>query len=235
VILSAEPPDAPCAIRADEIPLEWKLRLPDGLTIVNMSVGRLPNARMLSSDKRLVRRRDCEFALFRSLEEAMVLPRIKEGFTKVEHFIEFANAVTNRRKQRSGRSLELQAKVIFDEESLPHAHNDVSEGTKRPDFLFPSIDAYRDRAFPVGKLRMLAAKTTCKDRWRQILPEADRVRQKHLLTLQHGVSVSQFSQMQEADVLLVVPAALHESYNKDIRPFLTSLETFIRETKAICH
>lgn len=234
VTLATAPHDTPCTLKPDDIPLEWKIKFPDGLTVVNMAVDRLPSVKKLPSDKRLLRRRDCEFELFRSVEEAVVLPRIKEGFTQVEHFIKYANAVTNRRKQRSGQSLELQAKRIFDEESLPHARNEISEGTKRPDFLFPSIDAYRTTTFPAEKLRMLAAKTTCKDRWRQILPEADRVPRKHLLTLQLGISVKQFTQMQEAGVSLVVPKSLHASYNKTIRPHLTSLETFIGETKARC-
>ena len=47
---------------------------------------------------------------------------------------------------------------------------------------------------------MLAAKTTCKDRWRQIINEADRIKLKHLITLQEGVSEAQFREMQEAGV-----------------------------------
>jgi hypothetical protein len=40
-------------------------------------------------------------------------------------------------------------------------------------------------SFPEN-LRMLAVKTTCKDRWRQILNEADKIHQVHLFTLQEG-------------------------------------------------
>jgi hypothetical protein len=58
---------------------------------------------------------------------------------------------------------------------------------------------------------MLAAKTTCKDRWRQILNEADRIPAKHLLTLQEGVSEGQFREMNDAGVRLVVPRALHDA------------------------
>ncbi len=39
---------------------------------------------------------------------------------------------------------------------------------------FPFRRAYHDTEFPVENLRMLAVKTTCKDRWRQILNEADK-------------------------------------------------------------
>ncbi len=50
---------------------------------------------------------------------------------------------------------------------------------------------------------MLAVKTTCKDRWRQILNEAQRIKPKHLLTLQEGVSHRQFDEMQESKNLVL--------------------------------
>lgn len=78
---------------------------------------------------------------------------------------------------------------------------------------------------------MLAVKTTCKDRWRQILNEADRVEDIYLFTLQEGVSVAQFQEMQQERVKLVVPLVLHDKYPKVIREHLMSLETFINDTK----
>ncbi len=57
-----------------------------------------------------------------------------------------------------------------------------SQKVIKPDFLFPSAGAYHDTEFPVENLRMLAVKTTCKDRWRQILNEADKIHQVHLFT-----------------------------------------------------
>jgi type II restriction enzyme len=123
---------------------------------------------------------------------------------------------------------------IFLEEDLSQfAHDQISEGKKRPDFLFPSVDAYRDLNFSAEKLRMLAAKTTCKDRWRQILSEAGRIPIKHLLTLQEGVSLNQFKEMEEEGVILVVPTSLHRSYPEVIRPKLKTLESFISETKSL--
>jgi hypothetical protein len=76
---------------------------------------------------------------------------------------------------------------------------------------------------------MLAVKTTCRDRWRQILNEADRVKTKHLLTLQEGISENQFREMQQEGVQLVVPSPVISSYSSDIRPHLLSLEDFISE------
>lgn len=105
------------------------------------------------------------------------------------------------------------------------------EAGKKPDFLFPSLAAYNDPSFDSSKLKMLAVKTTCRDRWRQILNEADRVQTKHLLTLQEGVSENQFNEMQRAKVQLVVPKALHRSYPKSVQPHLQTVESFIGDVR----
>ncbi|WP_196424114.1 type II restriction endonuclease [Commensalibacter melissae] len=84
-----------------------------------------------------------------------------------------------RRKARSGRSLELHLREIFLEEKLKEGLNfsyqPETENGKRPDFVFPCENAYKNKHFLSKQLRMLAVKTTCKDRWRQILNEADRM------------------------------------------------------------
>jgi hypothetical protein len=160
------------------------------------------------------------------------MPRINSGFDSVEAFVEFAGSLTNRRKSRSGRSLELHARLIFSEEAVPFSWQARTEYKKAPDFIFPSQDAYHDPDFPAESLRMLATKTTCKDRWRQVLNEADRIPHKHLLTLQEGVSESQFREMQDAGVRLVVPMSLMPSYPDEIRTDLLSFERFLAELRA---
>ena len=222
-----------CRLAADQLPPAWRMNFPAAAEIVATAVQLRPNSRRQPVDDRLLVRRECEFELFRSVEEVVVLPRIREGFATVDLFVDFANAVTNRRKSRSGASLQLHAKTVFDEERLPYSFDEFSEGRKRPDFLFPSAHAYRNAGFPAERLRMLAAKTTCKDRWRQILNEADRVPRKHLLTLQEGISPHQFAEMQDEAVTLVVPRRLHDSYAEAIRPQLLTLERFMAETRAI--
>ena len=118
-------------------------------------------------------------------------------------------------------------------ENEQFSHEPVIENGKRPDFIFPTVNAYNSSDFPDGNLRMLAAKTSCKDRWRQILNEANRVPNKHLLTLQEGVSENQFNEMTEAGVTLVVPTGLHRSYPEAIRAHLVTLEEFIGEVRLL--
>ena len=180
---------ATCWLKPDEIPQEWLHVFPTGKDIVEKAMELRPDASG-SPDKRLLKRRDCEYNIFRSLEEAVELPAIRRGFDTMDEFLRHAQSILQRRKARSGRSLELHTHRIFREEGLREnhdfAHQPESEPGRRPDFLFPSAEAYSNMAFPEARLRMLATKTTCKDRWRQILNEADRIKRKHLLTLQEG-------------------------------------------------
>ncbi|EES3526902.1 TPA: type II restriction endonuclease, partial [Escherichia coli] len=88
---------------------------------------------------------------------------------------------------------------------------------------------YHNVEFPVENLRMLAVKTTCKDRWRQILNEADKIHQVHLFTLQEGVSSAQYREMKDAGVRLVVPSTLHKKYPEAVREELITLGAFITE------
>ncbi|MBK7349911.1 MAG: type II restriction endonuclease [Gemmatimonadetes bacterium] len=226
--------DSPCVLSPERMPAEWLKSFPDPTELAARAVSNLPTARRKPPDDRLLLRRDCEYQLFRSVEEVHVFPRVQEGFCGVDEFVGYANAVTNRRKSRSGSSLELQVKTILEEEKLPFSHDAVSEANKRPDFLFPSADRYRDEGCPPSKLRMLGVKTTCKDRWRQILEEADRVPYKHLLTLQRGVSSTQFKQMNSSGIRLVVPSALHTSYPKEVQGSLLTFADFIAEARAAC-
>jgi hypothetical protein len=225
------PERASCWLTPQTLPPAWANRFPTAVEIVDFSVS-LRRLQDSPVDKRLLARRDCEYQMFRSVEEMLVLPRIIQGFSRIDEFIEFSNSVNNRRKSRAGRSFELHLAKIFDEEGVPYSHGEISEGAKRPDFLFPSANRYRDGGSP---LWMLAAKTTCKDRWRQILNEAQRVPIKHLATLQEGVSINQYQEMRDAGVRLVVPAPLHKRFPELVRGELIDLRAFVGTVKNVAY
>ena len=223
-----------CFLLENEIPPEWLLRFPGGAEIIRKTIEFRP-LHGVKPDARLLKRRECEYEIFQSVEEAIELPVIRRGFSSMREFIERAQTVLQRRKSRSGKSLELHLREIFIEDGLSEekefSWQTESEPGKRPDFIFPSSEAYRDSFFPENRLRMLATKTTCKDRWRQILNEADRIQTKHLLTLQEGVSENQFREMTEAGVRLVVPQGLHHTYPEPVRQRILALEDFIRDVR----
>jgi hypothetical protein len=228
-------PTSPCWLTPENMPKEWTMAFPSGQDIVKKAIELRPG-NGLSVDERLVRRRDCEYQIFQSVEETVYLPKVQNGFKSIQEFVDAANSILNARKSRSGRSLEYQtANILAEEKFVPgqdFTHAPIIHVNKRPDFLFPSIAAYNDTSFPESKLRMLAAKTSCKERWAQVLEEADRIKSKHLLTLTE-VSPNQFLKMKQANLQLVVPQKLQSKFHKDIQPHLMSLESFIAELRAL--
>lgn len=225
-----------CWLCQEDIPDEWKQSFPSGAEIVEKAVS-MRRGDQLDVDERLTSRRVCEFEIFRSIEEAFELERIKQGYNSIDLFVQHAQTILQRRRSRAGRSLELHLKAIFEEENLVEdmdfSYQPETENGNTPDFLFPSLNAYRDNEFNEDRLKMLAVKTTCKDRWRQVLNEAQRIRKKHLFTLQEGVSKKQFHQMQEAGLTLVVPKGIFKAFHKDIRPHLMSLESFLGDVRLL--
>ena len=184
-------------------------------------------------DSILLRWTDLEYTLFRALEHARYGDIVARGFHSVDDFVIMANQVLNRRKSRAGKSLEHHLAAIFDENKIFYSAQAVTEGNKKPDFLFPSEEAYHDMSFQTEKLCTLAAKTTCKDRWRQILNEADRLRDenKFLCTMQQGISAAQMDEMKAEKVILVVPKAYHSAYPKEKRDMIWTLGKFVNYIK----
>ena len=169
-----------------------------------------------------------EGELLRIFERAVVGERIKAGFgDDVDGFLQFALTVINRRKSRAGHSFENHLQAIFDAHGIAYAKGSKTERNNRPDFIFPSIDAYRDPSFPEEQLRMLGVKTTAKDRWRQVLSEADRIGRKHLITLEPAISANQTDEMIAQHLQLVIPRPLHATYSAGQLRSIIDLKGFI--------
>jgi len=179
-----------------------------------------------------------EELLFRRLERHIVAERLRGGFMSeddsadVDGFLSFSLSVQNRRKSRAGQSLENHLEAVFGACGIRFARGAVTENRNRPDFLFPGAIEYHDPSFPNSRLTMLASKSTLKDRWRQVLPEAQRISDKHLFTLEPGISENQTAQMQTERLQLVIPYGIHETYRETQRHWLMTMSDFIRLARA---
>ncbi len=176
-----------CWLNPEEIPTEWLQGFPNGEAIIQKTIELIPPSGV-SVDTRLTRRLECEYQIFQSVEEVIELPGIRDGFANMGSFLARAQSILQRRKSRAGRSLELNVRNLFLEENLREGqdfqYQPESELRKRPDFLFPNEEYYKDDSYPQDRLMMLGVKTTVRDRWRQVVTEADRIARKHLLTVQ---------------------------------------------------
>jgi hypothetical protein len=174
-----------------------------------------------------------EKQLFQRLERHVVYERLKTGFfsadgADVDGFIAFSLSVQNRRKSRAGWALEHHVAAVLREHKIRFSQGAETENRNKPDFLFPGWQEYQDPDFPSARLTVLGAKSTLKERWRQVLSEAERVREKHLLTLEPGISENQTDEMRAKSLQLILPRPLHATYKSGQQSWLMSLSDFLK-------
>lgn len=174
-----------------------------------------------------------EESIFYALERRIVGAKLDNPrpFADVESFLKYSLSVQNRRKSRMGWSFEHQLHALFTKEGLRFDHPGRTEGKSAPDFLFPGTASYHDQKFDAPKLFMLGAKSTCKDRWRQVLAEADRVYEKHVCTLEPAISEAQTDEMERNRVVLVVPASVRGTFTEAQQEKIWTLSQFIEKIR----
>jgi hypothetical protein len=235
--LAIEPPE-PEADRCDALIERFGLVFPSTRIFSELARSSVPNVSAVDNpDGALMAWMEQEEKLFRRLERRIVANRIAEGFAggsevDVDGFLSFSLSVQNRRKSRVGHALENHLEAVFSAQGVRFARGAETENRNKPDFLFPGQAEYRDTDFPDDRLAMLGAKSSLKDRWRQVLSEAERIELKHLLTLEPGVSENQTAEMAAKSLQLVLPKSLHASYRPGQQAWLFSLEQFLSEVKA---
>jgi hypothetical protein len=177
-----------------------------------------------------------EEKLFKTLEKHFLHNKIKALQSKKEidpdEYMQLMMSFQQRRKSRAGNALENHLEQVFIEHSISYDRTKVTERKLKPDFIFPSIAYYHQAEKNDSTLTMLAAKTTCKDRWRQILNEAEKIKLKHLITFEPSISQNQTDEMKEEYVQLVVPQSIHSTYNNDQQGWLMSVKEFLKYAKA---
>lgn len=144
----------------------------------------------------------------------------------MDGFISFSLSVQNRRNSRAGLVLKNHLEILFRECGIRYSRTPVTENKSKPDFIFPGESEYHNLSFNDIDLTMLGVKSSCKDRWRQVLAEADRIKRKHLLTLEAAISKNQTDEMESKELQLVIPKGLHESYLPEQQSWLMSISEF---------
>lgn len=202
-------------------------------TIFNQAFGVDMREIIADPDNTLTGWVDTEYRLFQEVErDRYGRTYLDQRFGKLDELVEAANTILNRRKSRAGHSLENHLAKMFDIHELPYTSQGITEGHKKPDFIIPGIQLYHDKNYSADKLVFLAAKTTCKDRWRQVLNEAERIPRKHLFTLQQGISQNQLTEMKEEGLTLVVPEKHLTTFPPQFREDILSLKEFISYSRA---
>lgn len=182
-------------------------------------------------DETLLKWMEREEVLFRTLEKHIVEEKLQKGFGKngidVDDFIRFSLSVQNRRKSRAGFAFENHLSKIFNIHKIKYSKGKVTEINKKPDFIFPDIKEYHNPFFEISLLTLLGVKTSAKDRWRQVLSEATKIKQKHLITLEPSISKNQTDEMISENLQLVIPIGIIQTYSKAQQKKIITLSDFI--------
>ncbi|TAE20939.1 MAG: restriction endonuclease [Cytophagales bacterium] len=182
-------------------------------------------------DAALMKYWQTETLFFKTIEKVGIEQWLSEGNKTAEDFLKFSLSIHQTRKSRAGDAFENHVEALFQMHDVYYSRQPITEHNNKPDFIFPSINAYHDATFPVDTLTMLAMKTTAKDRWRQALAEAERINKKHLATLEPSISVKQTTQMQARNLTLVVPTEIKATYKPEQHSALMTLTEFIQLVK----
>lgn len=182
-----------------------------------------------------------EEILFRTFERYLITEKLKKekssifdshwNIINVDNLFDLSISFQNRRKARVWQALENHLEQIFLTNWIKYSRWKKTEWNSKPDFIFPNIDYYQSQFCNKNLLTMLWSKSTCKDRWRQVLAEAKKIKEKHLFTLEPSISENQTNEMKKNFLQLIVPQDLFKTYKTDQQVWLLNLKQFINLVK----
>lgn len=216
----------------DEMIKRFKGDFPDKLTFSKYARSKVKDANAIEDpDDAVVKWWGMEYELFKTLEKYIITKRLELGFGKnVEEFLKYSLSAHQRRKSRAGGAFENHLEETFVQHNLKFTPQAVL-GKAKPDFIFPGEIFYNDPNFDKELLTMLGAKTTAKERWKQLIPET-RIEPKHFITLEPSISTNQTNDMAEKKIQLIVPVSILSSYKEQQRKSIITLKALIEILKA---
>jgi type II restriction enzyme len=153
----------------------------------------------------------------------------------VTSILEWSTKRLNSRKSRRGRSLQGHFEHLLRRERIPFTPECVTAEPPPADIMIPSCADYHDSAFPADKLRLVSCKSTLKERWMEVVPEAGRIEMKYLLTLDDKVTDNVLTALDRAKIRTFIPAPIIErAYSGRVtRRLLSSVTDLIAELRAV--
>lgn len=119
-------------------------------------------------------------------------------------------SASQQRKSRAGYSFEHHIEAMLTAGSVPFAKQVVMDAKKRPDFVLPSLKHLRKPPEGSAPGLILSAKTTLRERWKQVQREMVDGR-LFLATVDESIAANAIEDMRALDIILVVPEALRTS------------------------
>ena len=165
----------------------------------------------LGPDEALYHGMEAESDIYFEMEhriQSATLAQMQEAGADLTQVTSFVLSMLQSRKSRRGQSLQNHFAALLDREAIPYTAQCRTEPGETPDFIIPGCSAYHDAEYPSEKLRLVACKSTARERWRQILSEGDRVPNKYLLTVDPGLTLDTVAAMAKANLIAFLPAPI---------------------------
>lgn len=118
-------------------------------------------------------------------------------------------SASQQRKTRAGRSFEHHITASLKAGHIRFVEQAVTGG-RRPDFVMPDLPVLRSRKRAHGDALVVAAKTTLRERWKQVTSEKLNC-DVFLATVDDRVARTSIQEMADAGIRLVVPETLKTS------------------------
>lgn len=164
--------------------------------------------------------RDMEYRIYRQHElrqraieiigvlsrSADLVTSVVTGFSSLDQI--FLSA-SQQRKSRAGRSFENHIRAMLEAGGV-RAEEQAILGGRRPDFVLPDAKTVRSKSRGHLDAAILSAKTTLRERWKQITHERFNCA-IYLATVDDRVSPQALADLQAAQITLVVPESLKAS------------------------
>lgn len=186
-------------------------------------------------DRGLEAESELYFAIEREVGTRGLRVLVDAGPARLDDMLAWALSIQQSRKSRRGQSLQHHFGFLLDREGIPYTSQCVTERGETPDFVIPGSEAYHDPHFPAARLRMVACKSTVRERWGQILKEAERVEEKFLLTVDENLSGPVMRSMREAGLRTFLPRRLIEEHyhDSDSVDLLGSVSQLVHDLRAV--
>lgn len=143
----------------------------------------------------------------RDMTVAEVIRRLVSELPQVDALMLSAS---QQRKSRAGYSYEHHIEAMLAGGGIPFEKQVVIEAKKRPDFILPSLRFIRSGDAAAASGLILSAKTTLRERWKQVEREKGEHR-LYLTTVDENIAGNAIEDMASFGVHLVIPESLMDA------------------------
>lgn len=142
-------------------------------------------------------------------------------------------SASQQRKSRAGYSFEHHIEAMLVAGGIPFARQVVMDAKKRPDFVLPTLKHLRKPPEGAAPGLILSAKTTLRERWKQVQRELAEGR-LFLATVDQSIAANAIEDMRALEIVLVVPESLKSSTNTEYvrHDNVVSFRDFFEDTLA---